>query len=291
MKVSKVGNTKTAVGKKNNQVIGGFLYTHPGNEGKDLERQLERLNKQANVLYNLFVPIQEGQAPNKPQEKDFEGKEEIFQRRLEDYDVKKANYDRRVKFVSFLEKNNRTITDVLFKRIPNKKQPNKSIRVLCSENEVVTNIQKAEQLRISDEEIEALVVLALRKSIKDTKLKEDKTFCTTDAAQVFLKNFGNQKITKEDQQIIRNFVKVVTQDYKKFDPRENGSLGAKTVRSIQNQNMLFQPNQDKDAFALSPVNMEKKNTNYKANEKQGYEAFLSLYADLEPENVRTCYAN
>ena len=283
MKISKVNHTKTAVGTNNNQETGGFLYTYPdnGTGRKDLERQITRLNNQAKILYNMFEPLQAGQAPHKPEKEKFEGKEEIFEKRLETYNVKQKNHERRVRLASWLNKNSRTITGILFKRIPDKRQPQKNIRVLCSEQEVVAKIQNAEPISLSDEEIKALVLLALRKSIKNAKLKDDEAFCVIDAAQVFLKNFGNQNITKADQETIKKFARIVKQDYERFDPKIKGSLGAKTVRSILNQNMLFQPNQD--SFALSPTDIKEKKTDYKAKEKQGYETFLSIYADLNQE--------
>lgn len=263
MKISKVKHTKSAVGNQGKEV-GGVLYNDPGKVILPLEKRLKSLEKSSQGLYNIFTPIQEGTEPKKPDISKFEGKEAIYNKRLENYTTKKNNYDRRKKYKEVVFEVNSIFGRKLFyKKEVGSNKKSSNIRLMFELGTIWKNIGSCEKLAdsISAEEV---VVLSLRSSLRSQK----------DGAICLLENLGEKNITQESKKKIKDFLDLVKKDFYKLS---NKSTDIK--RAITNQNIVVQPRED--VIGLSETKVDGKRTSHKKEEKEGLAEFLSCYADLD----------
>lgn len=262
MKISKVNNTRSAVGSKNaDHKTAGMLYTYPGGR-KRVDGQFDVLNNTAQRLYNLFNPINVGEPPKVPDE----GAPDI---KKENYKVKQKNFETRHEYSEVVKRVNQDLKKILFTFDDRKKR-----NVLQGLNQVLAGMARARCGRLDTERAHNLVVLALRRSLKQYAAE----------TQVFLVNLGNSRIDNVAKESIGKLLEAIKEDYEKSKIRKN------TVRAVQNQNMPVQPDgQVGNALTLSlPTETTKEDEETKeiketrkAREKRGERAFLALYADLD----------
>lgn len=250
MKISKVEHTKPAVGLQGKEV-GGILYNDPGKVIPDLEGRLKRLEVSSQRLYNIFIPIQEGTEPTEPDISKFETA--IYNKRLENYKIKKKNYDRRKKYKDVVSEINSILRKKLF-----------YVEEAESNKEAIwEKIGSCERLA-GDISAEEVVVLALRKSLRSQR----------EGAICLLKNLGEKNITQESKAKIKDFLDLVEKDFNKLSNRSTY-----IERAITNQNIVVQPREG--VIRLSETKEDGKRTHHKKEEKEGLAEFLSCYANLD----------
>lgn len=248
MKISKYNHTKSAVAKKNKGAeIGGILYQNPGRV-IDLGKRLNSKNRSVQILYNFFVPIQAGVAPSEPKAQNDEFKRQ-------NYEIKKANYDLRVKYEKTIGGLNKCMKDICVDRKTKLFLNNETIFCNISDSAGINNVDGNE-----------VVILALRRSLEKEK----------EGAIRFIDCLG-KKLSDADMSIIKPFIELARKDYGKLS--EGSDVIDKLTLSIENQNIAVQPI---DSVLVSPIPPQSgKKTNHKQEEKQGFNLFLSDYANID----------
>ena len=104
-----------------------------------------------------------------------------------------------------------------------------------------------------------------------------------------MKNIGKENISEDDEREIKRLLALIRKDYNKWNPGgqsshkmysdKKASSGAMVIRSIEHQNMVVQPKEDR--LRLSEISSVGKNTKTKQTEKAGLEAFLTEYAQID----------
>lgn len=283
MKISKVKQRRTAVAVKENRV-GGVVYKVPDGSGIDLDKYLAKRSGDAKILYNVFNQIQAGTAPAEYEWKDYLSETENRKREAQKT-IQKANYELRSACGDYAKKANSVIGKIIFSERPKR---------ILSDEQIISNM-KAQRLSRFKGRLEDFVLLTLRKSLIVSNNNEE-IFDSRNAAAVFLKNIGKENISADDEQEIKRLLALIRKDYNKWNPggkssdkmysEKKASSGAMAIRSIEHQNMVIQPKEDR--LCLSEISNVGKNTKTKQTEKAGLEAFLTEYAQID-ENSRMEY--
>mgnify|MGYP006873329214 CR=1 FL=1 len=276
MKISKENHKRTAVVVKKNRV-GGVVYKVPGGSGIDLNEYLAKRSRDIKILYNIFNQIQAGTAPSEYEWKDYLSESEN-KRREAQKTIQKANYELRSACGDYAKKANSVIGKIIFSA--------KTKRIL-SDEQIISNM-KAQRLYRFKGRLEDFVLLTLRKSLIVSN-NNGEVFDSRNAVTVFLKNIGKENISEDDEREIKRLLALIRKDYNKWNPGgqsshkmysdKKASSGAMVIRSIEHQNMVVQPKEDR--LRLSEISSVGKNTKTKQTEKAGLEAFLTEYAQID----------
>ena len=292
MKVSKYDHARFAVGKEtqNSETVSGFMYSHPDNGSIDLETRLNNKNINMNGLYNVFNPVQAGTAPTEPIREKFNNVD-IYEKRQKNYEVKKRNYKRREKCEKLVAPANKLVKTILVEETRNGE--NRVVSRRFRENdEIRVKMGETQEglLKLEGINVEEFVSVTLRKSLRRHKK----------GAVVFLKYLTNNSIEEGEWKVIEGFLDCIRADYNKLNAKVYGISDSADKhiskhisgikRSISNQNMIVQPDNDRDNIRMDlPIpSKEGKRTEHKEEEKKAANAFLYEYANLD-ENVRIGY--
>ncbi len=273
MKISKFNHGRTAVGvieehNPTNAKIGGFTYTYPGQK-INLNKRIGEKKYSWSFLYNIFSPVSAGNLPKKPSRESYNS-EELYNRRMDDYYVKKANYDRRSKCVEekIISRLNTTLKNCFFDKETKR----------MKDNSVIISSLSDKRIELCGLTAEEVVSLALRKSLRDQQA----------GAIAVIESAGRDGIDNNSRKLIDSFLNAVRKDYSRFDV--NSEFTKKTIKSISNQNLIVQPiNVTESTLLALPVpSQQGKKTQYKKGEKAALNEFLLMYASLD-EGIRMSY--
>lgn len=283
MKMSKERQKRTAIAVKENRV-GGVVYKVPGGSEIDLRTVLAEKSRKIKVLYNVFNPVQSGTAPSEYKWKDYLSEDENKRREAQKA-IQKANYELRKECEDYAKQANFAVRKSIFSDKP---------KMILSDEQILSNMKKQNLPKFKGE-LEDFVLITLRKSLVALTY-EGEVFDSRMAATVFLKNMGKANTSADDEQQIKQLLDLIRKDYDKWNPDEQDSdsrssdkiesSGTKVIRSIEHQNMLVQPREDR--LSLSEISNCGKKTKTKQIEKAGLETFLTEYAQLD-ENCRMEY--
>ncbi len=278
MKISKEGHKRTAVAVMENRA-GGVVYKVPGGSGIDLTGYLTERSENTKILYNVFNQIQAGTAPSEYEWKDYLSETENKKREAQKT-VQKANYELRRACENYAKKANFTVRKIIFSEKPKR---------MLSDNQIISNMQN-QRLPQFKGKIEDFVLITLRKSLVVSTYNKE-IFDSRKAATVFLKNIGKENISVDDERQIKQLLALIREDYNKWNPDENSSdkkesSGTMIIRSIEHQNMVIQPEENK--LSLSKISNVGKKTKTKQIEKAGLDAFLTEYAKIDESGRMEC---
>lgn len=263
MKISKVDHTRMAVGKVKERNIQGFMYQDPTRDGnQNIDKRLEKLEKNAKILYNIFMPVQEGTEPKDPNKKPFQ--DELQKRAaIERYNIKKKNFDRRLKISKMTGAANKALKGIIFQEIQDGCRRYSDVRDV---DDIFTEL-KTKYYMIKQDDIVDLVALALRKSLRKYSA----------GVSAMLRNIGNKGIIPDkDRNDISDFIKGVSSDFNKIS-----NCKEQYERSVENQNLTFQVVDGEFSAPIPAVSGKKKDHKY--NEKVAMNRFLEEYAVLDTD--------
>ena len=276
MKISKENHKRTAVAVKENRV-GGVVYKVPGSSEIDLNKYLAKRSVDTKILYNIFNQIQAGTAPSEYEWKDYLSETENKKREAQKT-IQKKNYELRSACGDYAKKANFVIGKIIFSEKPKR---------ILSDEQIIFNM-KVQRLSKFKGRLEDFVLLTLRKSLIVSTYNEE-VFDSRNATTVFLKNIGKENISADDERQIKQLLALIREDYNKWNLDEQSSdkmysdkkesKGTIVIRSIEYQNMVIQPKEDR--LCLSEISNVGKNTKTKQTEKAGLEAFLTEYAQID----------
>ena len=283
MKNSKVDHTRSAVGieEHNNGKSKGIMYKFPQGESKcptlPLSNRVEDRGAKTQALYSIFNQIQEGTAPTEPQTADFKGNPEKYAYVKQRYEVKLRNFKR----VKHLRKNGRTLiqevdkilflkdkwkkigvndNNTVFREIRNSRIKGE-VKASNVGNPVYTCTYPDGRFIKPDE----LISVYLRSGLRSGK----------EGLLCLCANLGSTSITKENEESISKFLDVLRGDFQKYSSdKELGDI----EKSIENQNLVFQPENEGFRMPIPPKTSKK--TDY-SEDKEGFEVFLTQFADLD----------
>lgn len=296
MKLSKENHIKSAVaisGKEGN--IAGTLYKIPGEGTVDLKKQMLERDKAVKRLYNIFNQIQLGTQPKEWKENRNLSAEENT-RRMHQQAVKIQNYKMKKACSKYVNSIRKTINGLLFyDKIIKTTQQNKvksdRLKMMRKNEDIISKMRNEnilQQFKVEGEngkfekgKLEDFVTLALRSSLIVSRYK-GKDFNSVAAVVVFLDNIGNNNISHEDERTINILLNLIREDFTKLNPNKDNTQGARLIRSVTNQNMLVQPQNDRFSFP-SVSDSGKSKVSNKNVEKSGLDNFLLDYANLNKE--------
>ena len=242
MKISKVSHTKAAVGiNSENNEMLGILYQDPGKE-IPFDERFKTLNKNAKNLYNIFNQVL--LPVQKKNQKDEEYQEELKLARIHK---------------KYIDSLNTSLSGLIFYKTE------ENVKEIRQFKDIITRLKNVD--RVDEDDLDKYMSLYLRKSLQ--KKKEE--------LKVLIHHFGGQKgdISEKDRAGMKEFTDFLCEDFHKSKQAEN------IRKSIENQNMLFQPayKDGKTCIALS----QSKGKERKVKEKEGFSTFFRAYSSLKEE--------
>ncbi len=301
MKLSKENHIRSAVvisGKEGN--IAGTLYKIPGEGTVDLKKRMLERDKAVKSLYNIFNQIQLGNEPKEWKENRNLSTEENT-RRMHQKKVKIQNYKMKKACSRYVNTISRTINELLFfykttKTTQNNKVKYDKLKMMHKNEDIISKMKNENILqqfkvegkngKLEKGKLEDFVTLALRSSLVVSRYK-GKDFDSVAAVAVFLENIGNNNISHEDERTINILLDLIREDFTKLNPNIDNTMGARLIRSVTNQNMLVQPQNDRFSFPCVHDSGKSKVSN-KNVEKSGLDNFLLDYANLD-KDIRENY--
>jgi len=324
MKVAKVEHARTAVGERKEiqkNSVGGFIYNDPAQPKKknpsemeviqNLDTRFSELNNRAqNLKFNVFNEIQPGSAPAKPKKYDAYKADPEFssvpdmdaiekqkiRESCESYDVRKQNFDRRLKYKKIAEVLNINLSKLIFTYKDTGRTSKRGDKIY-----VVSGVQTPEKLRDlassykwqdevpEEEDIRGICEGYVRSSLRTCvqKVEGASKAETIDLRKVIAKMLlamsGQLSAEELSLQEITAFTETLHEAYYRTNQQ------TLVTRSIYHQNMVVQPD-EQGVVSLSKVEQDKKQKKLESTgrsrknyEKAGEMKTLSDYAVLSKD--------
>lgn len=275
MKILKVNNYHAAVAHKEEK-ISGIAYKKDAGKDESIENIIHSRARNVAGLYKIFGNVQAGTEPKEPSKPQNPSQQELeyYNKRFQNYRVKKDTYELRKKIVenNLANSANKVLEKIIWEQVQGKNGFFNRGEMFPDNATIIKNIKKTSQREcgLVKRNADTLIIFALRSSLYDVR----------EGLKCLINNLGNANITQSDIENIGEFLNALRKDFTK-----NKSRVTIYAKAIKNQNLIVQPN-EKGVISLStPKQGNAKSNNRKDKEKAAFNAFLLEYANVD-ENKR-----